>query len=98
MSFWILPAALIAFLWFLAVSLGYLPPPHTKTLIKICNGQVRVTRGQLKAQPYEFVSEIVKQTAVTHGFIAITYYNRAAFSRTIPRSARQRLRNVLLNI
>ena len=83
--------------WFLALFLGFVVPPNAKTLIKIQNGQLCITRGQLRAQPREFVAEILQQANVTKGFVAITYSKRAAFSRNIPRDIQQRLRNVLLN-
>ena len=87
----------IAVIWIVTVLLGLVPPPHTKTLIKIHNGQLRVTRGQLRAQAREFVSDILQQSGVMDGYIAITPGNRTAFSRKIPRTVHQRLRNVLLN-
>jgi hypothetical protein len=84
-------------LWLMAVLLNFVPPPHAKTIIKIHNGQLRVTRGRLRAQPREFISAILKEAGVTSGFIAITYYDRVSFSQKIPNSIYQRLRNVLLN-
>ena len=77
--------------------LGFLPPPNAKVLIKIHNGQLLVTRGQLRAQPREFVSDIIGRCKISKGYIAITHSKRAAFSRNIPRDIQQRLRNVLLN-
>ena len=95
---WWLPiAATVAAVWFLAISFGFIAPPNPKLLIKIHNQQLKIARGQLRAQPREFVSDILQQAGVTSGYIAITYYKRAAFSRNIPREIRQRLRNVLLN-
>jgi hypothetical protein len=94
---WLLIAAAIAVLGLLAVLLDFVPPPHAKIVIKIYSQRIKVTRGQVRAQPREFVSDILQQAGITTGHIAITYYNRAAFSRNIPRDIRQRLRNVLLN-
>jgi hypothetical protein len=94
---WLLTAVALAVVWFLAFLLGLIAPPNARLLIKIHNGQLRVTRGQLRAQPREFISEILREAHVTTGFIAITFYRRAAFSRNIPGVIRQRLRNVLLN-
>ncbi len=95
---WLLvPTVIIAAAWLLAVKFDFVPPLSSKILIKIHNQQLRVTRGQLRAQPREFVSDILQQAGITHGYIAITYYNHAAFSRNIPTGIRQRLRNVILN-
>jgi len=95
---WLLAIVIVAIFGLLAVLLGFAPPPGTRTLIRIQNGQLRVTRGKVRAEPREFVSEILRQAGVMDGYIAITHYKRAAFSRNIPRNVHQRLRNVLLNM
>ena len=94
---WLLPAIGIAALWILAMSLGFIPPPSPKILIVIHNGHLHVTRGQLRAQSREFVTDTLQEARVTKGFIAITHSKRAAFSRNIPSDIHQRLRNILLN-
>jgi hypothetical protein len=94
---WLLPAIVVAALWFVAIFFGFLPPPNAKILIKIRHGQLHITRGQVRAQPREFVTDILQQAKITNGFVAITHSKRAAFSRNIPVDIRQRLRNVLLN-
>jgi len=94
---WLLTAVALAVVWFFAFLLGFIAPPNARLLIKIHDGRLQVTRGQLRAQPREFISEILREARVTTGFIAITFYRRAAFSRNIPGQIRQRLRNVLLN-
>ena len=80
-----------------SVWLGFLPPPHATTLIRISGGQLYVTRGGLKAHAKQDVSEILRDAGVSHGFIAIARRNRVTFSRRIPTTVHQRLRNVLLN-
>jgi len=94
---WLLIVIALAGVWFLAMQLGCVAPPNAKILIKIHNNHPHVTRGQLRAQSREFVTDILQQANVAKGFIAITHSKRAAFSRNIPRDIRQRLRNVLLN-
>ena len=94
---WLLPAIAVAAAWFFAILLGFVPPPNTKVLIKIRNAQLHVARGQLRVQPREFITDILQQAKIPNGFVAITHYNRVAFSRNIPNDIRQRLRNVLLN-
>jgi hypothetical protein len=94
---WLLIIVVLAAAWFFAVLLDFVPPPSPKILIVFHSGKLHVTRGQLRAQPREFVADILQQASVTKGFIAITHSKRAAFSRSIPRDIQQRLRNVLLN-
>jgi hypothetical protein len=94
---WFLIATVAAILWLAATSLGFVPPLTAKILIKIHHNHLHVTRGRLRAQSREFVTEILQQANITSGFVAITYSKRAAFSRNIPRDVQQRLRNVLLN-
>jgi len=80
-----------------SIWLGFLPPPHATTLIHIRSGGLHVSRGRLQAHAKEHVSEILREAGVSRGFIAITAPSRVAFSRRIPSTVRQRLRNVLLN-
>ena len=80
-----------------SVWLGFLPPPHATMLIRINGGQLQITRGGLKAHAKLDVSEILHDAGVSQGFIAITRHNRVSFSRRIPTTVHQRLRNVLLN-
>jgi hypothetical protein len=94
---WLLIVIAVAVIGLMVVILGFVPPPNAKVVIKIRNGQLVVTRGQLHTQPREFVAEILQQARVTRGFIAVAHSRRAAFSRNIPRVIQQRLRNVLLN-
>jgi hypothetical protein len=82
---------------FLAIWLGFVPPPHASTLIRIRDGAIHVRRGQLQPHAREHIAEILHDAGVSKGFIAITPENWVAFSRRIPPSVHQRLRNVLLN-
>ena len=88
--------ALLA-LAFVAVWLGFVPPPHASTLIRIRDGTVHVRRGQVQSQAREHIAEILREADVPNGYIAITPGNSVAFSRRIPAQIHQRLRNVLLN-
>ena len=94
---WLLIVIVLAAVWFFAMILGFIPPPRARILIRIHNNHLHITRGQLRAQPREFVTEILQQANVRKGFVAITASKRASFSRNIPRDIQQRLRNVLLN-
>jgi len=82
---------------FLAVWLGFVPPPHASTLIWIREGVVDVRRGRVSPHAREHVADILREAGVSKGYIAITPENWVAFSRRIPSGIHQRLRNVLLN-
>jgi hypothetical protein len=94
---WLIPILCLAALAFAAVWLGFVPPPHASTLLRIRAGAIRTTRGSLKPHAREHVTEILTGAGVSKGFIAITPGNRVSFSRHIPGAIHQRLRNVLLN-
>jgi Protein of unknown function (DUF3634). len=94
---WLIPIVCLVALAFGAVVLGFVPPPNASTLLHIRSGSVRATRGILRPYAREHVAEILSEANVTKGFIAITTGNRVVFSRGIPSTIHQRLRNVLLN-
>jgi hypothetical protein len=81
----------------LVVALTLLPPFDATTLIYIREGALEIKRGRLKPHAHEHLSDILRDSKVSRGFIAITANNRVSFSRSIPRALHQRLRNVLLN-
>ena len=78
--------------------LGVVPPPHAALLIWIRNGQLHIFRGRLRAQARDFLTEIISESEIMTGFIAMTPAKWVAFSPNIPASVRQRIRNVLLNL
>lgn len=81
----------------LPIGLGLVPPWNATTVIRIRAGKVVVKRGQLRGLVRDDVEEVVVGAGLTSGFIALTSEGRVHFSRNIPESIRQRLRNVLLN-
>ena len=87
----------LAVVGFLAFRLGFLPPPHATTLIRIRDGRVDVRRGQMRLHAKGQVADVLREAGVSSGFIAVTPGNRIAFSRSIPSTVHQRLRNVILN-
>ena len=93
---WLIPILCLVAGAFAAVRFGVVPPPHASTLLRVQEGTIRVTKGQLNTLAREHVREILAEAGVTKGFIAITN-NRVTFSRHIPAAIHQRLRNVLLN-
>jgi len=94
---WLIPIACLFALGIAAVWFGFVPPPNASTLLHVRQGAIRVKRGTLKPHAKEHVSEILSEAGVSRGFIAVTSGNRVAFSRHIPASVHQKLRNVLLN-
>jgi len=94
---WLVPIAFLVALAFAAVWFGFVPPPNARTLLHIRAGTIRITRGSLRPHAREHVAEILSEAKISRGFIAITSGNRVAFSRRIPATVHQRLRNVLLN-
>ena len=93
---WLIPILCLVAGAFAAVWYGVVPPPYASTLLRVQDGTIRVTKGQVKPFAREHVREILAEAGVARGFIAITN-NRVIFSRHIPAAVRQRLRNVLLN-
>ena len=77
--------------------LGNLPPGDAVTLIQIRAGTLHITRGKVSSLAKEHVLDIMSEAKVTAGFIAINAQKRVTFSRGIPGTIHQKLRNVLLN-
>ena len=77
--------------------LGLVPPFGTAVMLRIKNGGLQVETGSLRSMAKQHVEEILLESRVTRGFIAITSANRVVFSRRIPSTTHQRLRNILLN-
>ena len=94
---WLIPIACLVALGFGAVWLGFVPPPHASTVMRFRAGSLCTTRGTLRGYAREHVAEILSEANVAKAFIAITPDNRVFFSRHIPSTIHQRLRNVLLN-
>ena len=74
-----------------------LVPLAAGTLIRIRGGSLRVVRGSLRAQVLADLTDMVRQAGVTRGFICINARRRIIFSRNLPASIHQHLRNVLAN-
>jgi hypothetical protein len=87
----------VLLVWFAAIGLGFVPPPHASTLVYLRGGALDVRRGRLKPHAREHVMDILQEAGVSRGFIAVTSEDRVYFSNRIPAALHQRLRNVLLN-
>ena len=77
--------------------LGLIPPANAETIIHIRAGAVIVGKGQLLSHARTSLGEILRETEIRSGFIAIVPGPSVKFSRSIPTALHQRLRNVLLN-
>lgn len=76
---------------------GFVSPLNSTTLLRISGGKLIIRRGRLQADARNHVSDMLRDAGVCRGFVAITSRNRIVFSRSIPSSLHQRLRNVLIN-
>jgi hypothetical protein len=94
---WLLLLLGVVTAWLIAIQLGVIPPLTAHTLIQVRKGAVRVRRGRLSARTVQYVSDILGEHGVSHGYVAITHGRRVSFSRMIPPEIHQQLRNVLLN-
>ena len=73
----------------------WLVPLGASTLIRIRGDSLQVLRGSVRAPVRSDLSDILRRAGVTRGFICINHQRRIVFSRSIPDSIRQHLRNVL---
>jgi hypothetical protein len=80
-----------------AVQFGLVPPRDPETLIRIRNGGLFFLGQDVKPHAKMSVLEIIRESSVKSGFIAMTPGRRVKFSWSIPKAIHQRLRNVLLN-
>jgi len=87
----------IAICWWLLVLLGFLPPLFSRTVIRIRDGHVRIAGAALSPRAKQHLEDVVRETGLSSGFIALSKRGQVGFSRSIPKALRQRLRNILLN-
>jgi hypothetical protein len=79
------------------ISLGVLPSPFSRTLVRVRNGEIRIERGDLNARAKQHVADVIREFRVEKGFITISQGRGVTFSLGIPEASRQTLRNILLN-
>jgi hypothetical protein len=84
-------AAIAAGWWLLDV-----PPAGMDTLVVVKDANVSIKRGHLRPPVLADVRALLSEAQVAKGYIGVAR-RRISFSRTIPRSLRQKLRNVILN-
>lgn len=80
-----------------SIATGWVPPANAGTLIRIRGGAIQVERGPLRADAKTCVEEILREAGASEGWIAILGETEVIFSRRIPVTIHQQLRNVLLN-
>jgi hypothetical protein len=88
---------LVAAAWWLLVALGFVASPFSRTIIRIRNGQIRVNGADLSTRAREHVSDVIREAMIFSGFISLSAHGGVRFSRDVPESVHQRLRNILLN-
>lgn len=94
---WLALAVCVGLAGFVAVELRWLAPPWAVLILRIHADGVRLGKGQLSGQLRERLAEILRESGITSGFIAQMRNRRVIFSRNLPASVQQRLRNVLVN-
>jgi hypothetical protein len=79
----------------------FVAPPGARIVIAFDarstgNARAILTRGQLSAQTLRFVQDVLRESGATHGTVAVLPTGKLWFSPTVPESAHQRLRNILM--
>lgn len=90
-------ALLVAIGWWALVALGFFASPFSRTVIRIRNGQIRVDGADLSPRAKEHVGDVIREAMIFSGFISLSARREVRFSRDVPESVHQRLRNILLN-
>lgn len=92
-----LAIAVVCLLAWAAVSAGLFPSPFCRVLVRVESGELRVVRGDLRAQQRMHLADVFRESGLRSGFITLSSGNAVTFSSGIPGHLRQRLRNILLN-
>ena len=87
---------LVVIAW-VSVLLRFFPSPFCKVLVRIQRGEICVKKGSLNARAREHISDVIRESHLEKGFIAISSNRRIEFSFGFPQHLRQTLKNVLLN-
>ena len=83
--------------WWALVAFGIVTSPFSRTTIRIRNGQIRVAGAELSPRAKEHVADVIREAMIFSGFISLSASREVRFSRDVPESVHQRLRNILLN-
>ena len=74
-----------------------LVPLGASVHIRVRGDSLRVVRGSVRAPVLADLTDMLRRAGVSRGFICINDRRRIVFSRNIPASIHQYLRNVLAN-
>lgn len=88
---------LLVLVGWLAIALGFVAAPGSRSVIRIRHGEIRVEGAELAPRAKAHVADVIRIEMVMSGFIAISPRGDVSFSRSVPNAIRQRLRNILLN-
>jgi hypothetical protein len=80
-------------IWYFEV----VPPLGATLLIRIRSGKPATARGSVPSRVLGDLAEILREAGVDRGYIAKNGDGRIVFSRSIPETVRQALRNVVVN-
>ena len=78
-------------------SLGILPSPFSRTLVRVRNGEILIEKGDLSARAKQHVADVIRESRVEKGFFTVSQARTVTFSQGFPEALRQTLRNILLN-
>lgn len=84
-------------IWWVLVAFGIVPSPFSRTIIRIRKGSILVRGAELSPRAKEHVADIIRSAMVQGGFITLSASRSITFSREVPDSIRQQIRNILLN-
>jgi hypothetical protein len=67
------------------------------TVIEFSSGTARVTKGGMSSRALGAVAQVLVENGIQSGKIEIRKNGKFAFSRQIPETIHQRLRNIVMN-
>jgi len=94
---WLLAILILVGIAWGAIQYAFFPPFNAETLIKIRAGVPIVSKGHLLPHVKTSLAEVLGESRISKGFVAIVPGPRVRFSRSIPAQLHQRLRNIILN-
>ena len=90
-------ALIAAAVWWALIALGFIASPFSRTIIRIRNCQISVQGADLSTRVKEHITDVIREAMIFSGFVSLSSRREVRFSRDIPQSVHQRLRNILLN-
>lgn len=90
--------AVVVVAWLTMRRFGVIAPRGARAVIRIRGGEIHVAEGAIGPLAREHLQALVGQFGIRRGMVAITAGRKVVFSASIPKPARQPIRNVLLNM